>query len=56
MEVAENERMHLMTFIEIAKPSLFERIVVTATQWIFYVGFFLLYLVSSHRAPRNWLL
>ncbi len=50
MEEAESERMHLMTFIEIAKPSLFERIVVMATQWIFYVGFFLLYLVSSRTA------
>ena len=52
MEEAESERMHLMTFIEIAKPSLFERIVVMATQWIFYVGFFLLYLVSSRTAHR----
>ena len=52
MEEAENERMHLMTFIEIAKPTLFERIVVMAAQWIFYVGFFLLYLVSSRTAHR----
>jgi ubiquinol oxidase len=52
MEEAENERMHLMTFIEIAKPTLFERIVVMAAQWIFYVGFFLLYLISSKTAHR----
>ena len=52
MEEAENERMHLMTFIEIAKPTLFERIVVMAAQWIFYVGFFLLYLISSRTAHR----
>ncbi len=52
MEEAENERMHLMTFIEIAKPSLFERIVVMAAQWIFYIGFFLLYLISSRTAHR----
>jgi ubiquinol oxidase len=32
MEEAENERMRLMTFIEIAKPTLFERIVVMAAQ------------------------
>src|SRR5215510_13042557 len=30
MEEAENERMHLMTFIEVAKPALFERFVVLA--------------------------
>ena len=52
MEEAENERMHLMTFIEIAKPSLFERFVIMAAQWIFYVGFFLLYLISSKTAHR----
>ena len=52
LEEAENERMHLMTFIEIAKPTLFERIVVIAAQWVFCVGFFLLYLISSRTAHR----
>ena len=52
MEEAENERMHLMTFIEIAKPTLFERLVVMSAQWVFYVGFFLLYLISSKTAHR----
>jgi ubiquinol oxidase len=52
MEEAENERMHLMTFIEIAQPTLFERFVVMAVQWVFYVGFFLLYLVSAKTAHR----
>ena len=52
MEEAENERMHLMTFIEIAKPTLFERLVVMAAQWVLYVGFFLLYLISSRTAHR----
>ncbi len=52
MEEAENERMHLMTFIEIAKPTFFERMVVMLAQWIFYVGFFLLYLVSARTAHR----
>ena len=52
MEEAENERMHLMTFVQISKPTLFERLVVLLAQWIFYVGFFLLYLVSSRTAHR----
>ena len=52
MEEAENERMHLMTFIEIAKPTFFERMVVLLVQWIFYVGFFLIYLVSARTAHR----
>ena len=52
MDEAENERMHLMTFIEVAKPTLFERLVILGVQWIFYLGFFALYLVSSKTAHR----
>jgi ubiquinol oxidase len=52
MEEAENERMHLMTFIEIAKPSLFERWLIIAVQWLFWIAFFLLYLVSRRTAHR----
>jgi len=52
MEEAENERMHLMTFIEVARPSALERLLILVAQWIFYVGFFLLYLVSRRTAHR----
>ena len=52
MEEAENERMHLMTFVEIAKPTLFERLVILGVQWVFYVAFFGLYLVSARTAHR----
>ena len=52
MDEAENERMHLMTFIEVCKPTLFERFVVVAAQWVFYLFFFGLYLVSSKTAHR----
>ena len=52
MDEAENERMHLMTFIEIAKPTLFERAVIIGVQWVFYLFFFALYLVSSKTAHR----
>ncbi len=52
MDEAENERMHLMTFIAIAKPSTFERLVVLFVQWLFYLGFFGLYLVSARTAHR----
>ncbi|HEU4820059.1 MAG TPA: alternative oxidase [Qipengyuania sp.] len=52
MEEAENERMHLMTFIEVAQPSLFERLVILLVQWLFYIGFFLLYLISPRTAHR----
>jgi ubiquinol oxidase len=52
MDEAENERMHLMTFIEVARPTLFERFVVLAAQWIFYLFFFGLYLASPKTAHR----
>ena len=52
MEEAENERMHLMTFVQIAQPTTFERVAIMVAQWIFYVGFFLLYLISSRTAHR----
>ena len=52
MEEAENERMHLMTFIQIAQPNLFERLVIISVQWVFWIGFFILYLVSRRTAHR----
>ncbi len=52
LEEAENERMHLMTFIEIAKPTLFERLVILMAQWVFLVLFSILYLFSSNTAHR----
>lgn len=52
LEEAENERMHLMTFIHVAKPTLLERWLVLAVQWVFYLAFFALYLVSSRTAHR----
>ena len=52
LEEAENERMHLMTFIEIAKPTLFERLVILLAQWVFLMLFSILYLFSSKTAHR----
>jgi len=52
LEEAENERMHLMTFIEVAKPTLFERLVILLAQWIFLALFSILYLFSSRTAHR----
>ena len=52
MEEAENERMHLMTFIEIARPNWFERALVLVAQAAFSTFFLLLYLVSARTAHR----
>jgi ubiquinol oxidase len=49
---AENERMHLMTFIEIAKPNLFERYLVLITQAIFWNFFFIIYVFFPRTAHR----
>lgn len=52
MEEAENERMHLMTFIEVARPTALERLLILVAQWGFFTGFFSLYLVSRRTAHR----
>lgn len=39
LDEADNERMHLMTFIEIAKPNILERLIILFAQAIF-VGFY----------------
>ena len=52
MDEAENERMHLMTFIEIAKPSWLERMLVLVAQALFFTFFLALYVVSSRTAHR----
>ncbi|HSQ11165.1 MAG TPA: alternative oxidase [Burkholderiaceae bacterium] len=52
LDEAENERIHLMTFIQIARPSSFERLLILLAQGVFYNLFFLLYLISSKTAHR----
>lgn len=47
---AENERMHLMFFIEIAKPNVFERWLILAAQAIFWNYYLLLYVCSPKTA------
>ncbi len=52
LEEAENERMHLMTFIQISKPSMFERFLILFAQGIFYNLFFFIYICSAKTAHR----
>jgi ubiquinol oxidase len=52
LDEAENERMHLMTFLHIAQPSRLERLIIVVAQGVFYNAFFLLYLVSTRTAHR----
>tara|TARA_B100000614_G_scaffold249566_1_gene258701 strand:+ start:747 stop:1403 length:657 start_codon:yes stop_codon:yes gene_type:complete len=49
---AENERMHLMFFVEIAKPNTIERLLVLSAQGFFMTFYFFMYILfpkTSHR-------
>ncbi|MEM9433070.1 MAG: alternative oxidase [Pseudomonadota bacterium] len=52
LDAAENERMHLMTFIQIAQPTLFERILIMVGQAVFFNFYFFLYLFAPRTAHR----
>nr|WP_038054783.1 alternative oxidase [Thioalkalivibrio sp. ALJ1] len=52
MDEAENERMHLLTFVEIASPNWLERLLIILAQGFFYTLYFMIYVVSSRTAHR----
>ncbi len=52
LDEAENERMHLMTFIHVAKPTFIERMIILIAQFIFIVTYAIIYLISQRTAHR----
>lgn len=52
LEEAENERMHLMTMVELVQPRWYERFLVLAVQGVFFNAYFVLYLLSPKLAHR----
>ena len=52
LDEAENERMHLMFFIEIAKPNSMERFVVLSAQVIFGLFYLFMYVFFTKTAHR----
>ena len=52
LDEAENERMHLMTFIEIAKPNWLERAMILFAQALFWHFYFILYVFFPRPAHR----
>ena len=52
LDESQNERMHLMTFVAIAKPNWFERLLILLAQGIFFNAFFVLYLFFPRTAHR----
>ena len=52
LDEAENERMHLMIFIEIAKPNWFERLLIAFAQFVFWHFYLVLYIFFPGTAHR----
>ncbi|KAL6514664.1 hypothetical protein OROGR_020243 [Orobanche gracilis] len=52
LEEAENERMHLMTMVELVNPKWYERLLVLTVQGVFFNAFFVLYMMSPKLAHR----
>ncbi len=52
LDEAENERMHLLIYSEIAKPTGIERVSIMIIQFFFYNFYFILYVVSPSTAHR----
>lgn len=49
---AENERMHLMFFVEITKPIWIERIIILVAQFVFWNYYFVFYVFFPKTAHR----
>jgi ubiquinol oxidase len=52
LDEAENERMHLMIFVNIAKPTAVERFVILIAQFTFIMLYLFIYIISKRTAHR----
>ena len=52
LDEAENERMHLMIFVNIAKPTAIERFVILIAQFTFIMLYLFIYIISKRTAHR----
>jgi ubiquinol oxidase len=52
IDEAENERMHLMTFVQIAQPTWLERVIILIVQGLMFNLYFLLYLITPKTCHR----
>jgi ubiquinol oxidase len=52
LDEAENERIHLLVYSEITRPTIFERALIIVVQLFFYVVYSFLYLLSPRTAHR----
>ena len=52
LDEADNERMHLMAFVELAKPNAFERFIIMVAQLLFVVFYAIAYFFFPKTAHR----
>lgn len=52
LEEAENERMHLMVYSHIARPDVFDKVMIFIVQAVFFVFFTFIYIISPRTAHR----
>lgn len=52
LEEAYNERMHLLTFLKLAEPGWFMKVMILGAQGVFFNGFLLSYLLSPRTCHR----
>ncbi|RDL36700.1 putative alternative oxidase, mitochondrial [Venustampulla echinocandica] len=52
LEESQNERMHLLTFLKMAEPGWFMRVMILGAQGVFFNSMFLSYLVSPRTCHR----
>lgn len=52
LDEADNERMHLLTFVELAKPNALERLIILLAQAIFVVFYAIVYFFAPKTAHR----
>lgn len=52
LDEADNERMHLMTFVELAKPNIIERLIILLAQAIFITFYAIIYFFFPKTAHR----
>lgn len=52
LEEAFNERMHLLTFLKMAEPGLFMKVMILGAQGVFFNSMFLAYLISPRTCHR----
>lgn len=52
LDEAENERVHLLIYSEIAKPTKLERFLIITIQFFFCIIYFFIYLISPRTAHR----